>query len=133
MINVLLGKFKEKTHVSTATLLNHQGMIVASENDNEIDQKAYSQGIAQAWKVINKLAKDTKNNFNFYNDIEFLHFDLDSSQISYGVLIKAITKQAILLSIFPNNGNFSFIINEFQNLVQLLTNYFLDSHDHLYM
>lgn len=135
MIRKLLTDFIVRTEVSTATLLGDDGSIIASKNKNSVNDSEYLEGINKAWSVINKLAKEKDNNFDFYNNIEFLSFQLDAkfNNISYGVLIKAITRKAILLTIFPYSNNFLLIINEFKKVLNELSNYYLDNHSHIYI
>ncbi len=135
MIHELLKNFKEKTDVSTATILNNNGTIIATENNKFINLIDYCRGINNAWKVINKLAKDKDNKFDFYKDIEILSFQLEAefNKISYGVLIKSITDNLILLTIFRNASNVSLIITEFRKILRKLRNYYLDRHIHLYI
>ena len=135
IINILRN-FKEKTAVSIATVIRDDGSIISSyKNNSSIDEREYNKGISNAWKVINKLAKDKSNRFNFYKNIEKLSFQLDErfNNISYGVLIKAITDKAILLMIFPEISDGSFIFTEFKRMLNKLSSYFLDFHDHLYL
>lgn len=135
MINKILKDFMVRTEVSTATLLGGDGSIIASENKNISNNMDYLEGINKAWSVINKLAKEKNNNFDFYKNIEFLSFQFDDrfNNISYGVLIKAITKKAILLTIFQYSNNFVFIISEFKKALNELSNYYLDNHSHIYI
>ena len=77
IINILRN-FKEKTAVSITTVIRDDGSIISSyKNNSSIDEREYNKGISNAWKVINKLAKDKSNRFNFYKNIEKLSFQLD--------------------------------------------------------
>lgn len=126
--NQILKEFSEKTSVSTVTLLNHEGKIIASENQN-VNDIEYMNGLSQAWNVVNKLAMAQDNEFNFYKNIEMLSFD----NVSYGVLIKAISKKIILLTIFPRKSNNSHVVNEFKKTLNKLSNYYLDVQEHFYL
>ncbi|MFX1259580.1 MAG: hypothetical protein ACFFAN_17130 [Promethearchaeota archaeon] len=142
MIHELLENFVKKTAVSTATILNNKGSIIASnfnkiEDNKYINIFQYFKGINNAWKVIDKLAKEKGNEFDFYKDIELLSFQMDEkfNNITYSVLIKAITDKIILLTIFPNTNvaNVSNVVTEFKKILKKLSNYYLDLHTHLYI
>ena len=60
IINILRN-FKEKTAVSIATVISDDGSIISLyKNNSSIDEREYNKGISNAWKVINKLAKDKR-------------------------------------------------------------------------
>ena len=132
-INLLLKIFKKRTKVIACTLLDVDGFVIASIEDDYIQKHSYYKKIVSLYSSIEDMNKFSPSLMDIKKKWEKVSFSWVDEYFSNGfvILVRSIGEIVVLMAVFPKLLDMNKTIKEFEKIIKELSLYFLQAQREL--
>lgn len=127
-----LSSFKKETNALTSSILDKDGFLIFYDKDHRLNTLSFKTKMVKLFNMLKSLKL-----INFHERIEYISFEINPEEIGgdderlyssgFQILVKAINKNLVLLSVFDQFGTvIDDIIPIFNGVIDSLSNYFSD-------
>ncbi|MFX1277275.1 MAG: hypothetical protein ACFFAH_08690 [Promethearchaeota archaeon] len=120
-----LSSFKKETNAIACSVLDKDGFIIYYEKDNSLDEEPFKKKMIKLFTTL-----ETLKMINFYEKTEYISFEANLDEIDedikfysngFKILIKSITENLILITVFKLMENIDDVIPKFDAVIEKLS------------